>query len=546
MTTVATPFARSLHVEALMTAARWPGASPRVVFALVGQLAAGRRFAEGYAFFDELARARPADPLPLAAAGFVQAGLPGELTGALSKLDSAVAAGPGLPNFFRGMVLAGAGRAADAAADLELVVALADRFPPGLVRAARQVLAGTPTGLPVLTADSWVTDRDGFRFVPPRLVELADGVHVAQGYDFADIAFVRTGSGTLVVDTGSTPAHATDALDAYRAVSTAPVTHVILTHAHWDHIGGLDAMRGPGTEIVAQAGFAAQLAEQNERAGPWRRFLPAGAGHRHDVTPHRTIDRRTTLRVGDLDVELVPAHGGETNDALLVHLPGRGVVFAGDILMPYLGGPFSAEGSAEGLFDAMRSIEAMAPAVVIHGHPPLTENFTIGAFPALRSALESLYATVRADLADGRTLAEILRRNHLPELLRDHPEAVLAYVVVRDNLVKRVHRQRTGYWQPDGDGIEDVVPADWALALDLLAAGDAERHTETIRELLARDHLPLALRLADLALRRHADSAALADLRRQALIRLMERHQALNPFKFVVYSELSGVELPRH
>jgi hypothetical protein len=182
--------------------------------------------------------------------------------------------------------------------------------------------------------------------------------------------------------------------------------------------------------------------------------------------------------------------------------------------------------------------------VVIHGHPPLTENFPIEVFPALRAALESLYATVRADLADGRTLIEILHRNHLPGLLRDHPGAVLPYLVVRDNLVKRVHRQRTGYWQPDGDGIEDVPPAEWALALDRLAGGDAERHEATIRDLLARDQLPLALRLADLALGRHPDEPALTGLRRAAQVRLMERHQALNPFKFIVYSGLSGAEVP--
>jgi hypothetical protein len=40
-------------------------------------------------------------------------------------------------------------------------------------------------------------------------------------------------------------------------------------------------------------------------------------------------------------------------------------------------------------------------------------------------------------------------------------------------------------------------------------------------------------------------SSTLAALRQEVLIRLLERHQAMDPFKFVVYSGLSGVELPR-
>src|SRR5438128_10440682 len=38
-----------------------------------------------------------------------------------------------------------------------------------------------------------------------------------------------------------------------------PITDVIVTHAHWDHIGGLNALLDTGTQIVAQADFAGEL-----------------------------------------------------------------------------------------------------------------------------------------------------------------------------------------------------------------------------------------------------------------------------------------------
>jgi len=45
-------------------------------------------------------------------------------------------------------------------------------------------------------------------------------------------------------------------LSALRRISPQPITHVILTHAHWDHIGGLAGLKAPGTQVIAQAKFA--------------------------------------------------------------------------------------------------------------------------------------------------------------------------------------------------------------------------------------------------------------------------------------------------
>jgi glyoxylase-like metal-dependent hydrolase (beta-lactamase superfamily II) len=52
--------------------------------------------------------------------------------------------------------------------------------------------------------------------------------------------------------------------------------------------------------------------------------------------------------------------GGETPGALMVYLPASGLLFTGDALMPYLGVPFTAEGSPEGLLATMRYIRELA------------------------------------------------------------------------------------------------------------------------------------------------------------------------------------------
>jgi hypothetical protein len=211
--------------------------------------------------------------------------------------------------------------------------------------------------------------------------------------------------------------------------------------------------------------------------------------------------------------------------------------------MPYLGAPFFAEGSAEGLFEAMETVMALRPRLLMHGHAGLTENYTIEAFPGLLAALRDLHDTVRAAITGGMTLVEILQLNHMPKVLREHPSAVIPYVVTRDHFIQRVHRQRTGYWHFKGDGVEQFPPAELAAAADLLGGGTAAAFHTADAELARRGEHPLALRILDLGLLRHPATPELSDLRRSILERMIERNQMLDPFKFAYYAGLANLEL---
>jgi hypothetical protein len=98
---------RHRGIESLKTAARWPGADQATTVILATRLAAARADAEGYRYFCELADARPGEALPLALAGFFQARLGEDADAALARLDQAAATDLGLPQYFRGLALAG-------------------------------------------------------------------------------------------------------------------------------------------------------------------------------------------------------------------------------------------------------------------------------------------------------------------------------------------------------------------------------------------------------------------------------------------------------
>ena len=210
--------------------------------------------------------------------------------------------------------------------------------------------------------------------------------------------------------------------------------------------------------------------------------------------------------------------------------------------MPYLGQPFAGEGSPEGLLEALAFIGSLRPRLLIHGHTTLTEQFTAEAVPGLQAALTQLHGEVLDGIRGGRTLPDILAEASLPAVLREHPTAVVPYLVIRDHFTERLYHQRTGYWQPDGPGLEPATAAGHAAALDLLAGGREEQFAAAAATLIGQGDHALALQIIQPGLLRHPASTTLAGLRRTALHRLMEQHQQTDPFKFLIYAELAGAE----
>jgi glyoxylase-like metal-dependent hydrolase (beta-lactamase superfamily II) len=499
---------------------------------------------------------------------------------AITKLDKAATLDLGLPQYFRGLALAellpdggpseaevgtaDTCRAEQVVADLEFVLAARDQFPLGFLRAAYQGLARAYLALgrhdqaveavrrsglgpaatgraPMFTSFS-VSARDGMRLSAPRILSPAPDVHVAQSYDFGDFAFIRTTNGVVAIDAGTSPDRVLAAMADLGLTDHAPVSHLILTHAHFDHIGGTEALRGPHTEVIAAGGFPAEAERQRHWSVPLY-FTGTDARPASDVKPDRMIGERTSLVVDDTEFVLIPVDGGETTGALMVYLPASGLLFAGDVLMPYLGVPFTDEGSPEGLLQTMRYIRTLAPRQLIAGHTTLTDNFTIDALTGLEPALTELHEFALERIGENMPLPRILDLAHLPASLRDHPAAVVAYLVTRDSFVARLHHQRTGYWQTDGQGLDPRGPEERAAALDLLAGEKADAFVNTATILADQGDLTLALEIITPGLLRHPASSELADLRQAVLLRLMDERQLSDPLGFLFYAEQAGAEL---
>jgi len=564
------------NVEALKQAASWPGADRATLVTLATVLAATGADQDGAHYFEGLAAAQPDQVLPLALAGYFQVRAGRDIDAGIAKLDDAASRDLGPSQYYRGLALAelpaSAGHAEQAIADLEFVLAVRDQFPSNMIRAVFHGLASAyaAAGKDEKAADAakasglssappntrlqfgagWVSAAEGFHMAAPRITEVSTGIQVAHAYDFGDFAFVRTDSGVVAIDAGTAP-HRVRAALADAGIDAGEISHVIMTHAHFDHAGGISALTSPATKVIAQAGFPAELQRQHGNVFPFRSFTGEGAGfggiNTDAVPPEITVDQliaeRTPLSIGGTEFVLYPTSGGETGDALMVYLPATGVLFTGDVMMPYLGAPFFAEGSPAGLLDTLALIAEIGSRQLVHGHLALTEVFTAETVPGLLRALTELRNDSLGRIRREHTLTDVLDVNLLPEMLREHPVAVAPFLVIRDHFVQRLYQQHSGYWQPDGSGLEPVSTAERAAALDLLADGKPERFADTATALLAQRDPALALEIATAGLTRHPQNADLTQLRRQALYRLMERHQLQDPFRFLIYAELAGVEI---
>ena len=455
-----------------------------------------------------------------------------------------------LPGFFR--------QRAAGEADLRWCLDHADRAPqPGWLREVRQLAAGGAPGPITLVTPFSESVQTGHTFSARRVAEVVPGrVYVLSGFEFTEYYFFVTDDGRELVgiDAGTRDDSAKAAYEALRAQypKLPPLTTILVTHAHWDHVGGHRYFRTlePRPRFIARANYADELAKN---ASAPRVFGKQFFGERFDADavagfkPDATVERATELRIGGTRVSLIPVQGGETHDALLIELPAYGVMFVGDIIMPYLGAPFVEEGDLDGLLAAIDVVVERNPRYLLHGHEPLTANFNS---PAMLAATKRHLSWLRTQVTErvraGVERGAIQQENLVPpELLKSDGKSQVAYLLMRENVINRLYDQQAGYWQADLQGMDYLTRADHGAALvDYLGLSEGQI-ADAAQRMINDGRHELAANLLDKARTRYGSSSQIAALERLAYLKLKEKYADFNPFKFIIYSARSDESQPR-
>jgi glyoxylase-like metal-dependent hydrolase (beta-lactamase superfamily II) len=397
----------------------------------------------------------------------------------------------------------------------------------------------------------------GHTFAPRRIAAIVPGrVYALTGFEFTEYYFVVSDDGRelIGIDAGTRPDSAKAAYEALRAQipGLPPLTTIFITHSHWDHVGGHSYFRGlnPSPRFYARDNYQEEIARAVDAPGAFdKRFF----GERFNLEnvrsfkPDVTIATRTELKVGGTRIELIPIRGGETHDAMFVHLPDQDVMFVGDFIMPYLGAPFVPEGDFQGLLDAIDILVAAHPLHLLHGHEPLTQNFTTTSMLALlKTDLVWLREQVLSAIRRGEERGAIHQANLIPPgLLKDQPDVYQPYLILREHVIDRLYDQSVGYWQPDLQGLDHLTSTDRAaLLVDYLGVTEGQL-VKTVEHLAADGKFELAASLLESSGKRFEGSSSVANAQRLVYLKLMEKHQNTDPFKFIIYSSRIGEQTPQ-
>lgn len=389
----------------------------------------------------------------------------------------------------------------------------------------------------------------------PVLEEVIPGrVFALYGFGYSDIYFVLSDDGRelLAIDAGTQPFSLKAAHEFLlaRHPGLPQVTKVFITHSHWDHIGGHSYFRElyPDAVFYGRDNYKAVI-ERVDRHHSYKLFR--GKSFDHDwvtsYAPDVPVRETTRLEAGGTTIELVPVTGGETEDALLVHLPGLQTIFVGDIVMPWYGEPWVNEGFMDGAVDSIDAVLARNPQHILHGHHPLTALYSPGQLKAFRTHYVWLVKAVRTHIENGYSAKDIVRLNLVPPGLQDQPEVYLSYLAARDNVIARTADHMTGIWQEDRtgqdpQGLDSLTSADYGRMLDRYFGLSASGAAKAIRKMLRDGDNELALKFAIAAEQRFGPSAALTALKQEAADRLRSAIQFFDPFRFVTYTEMIGQE----
>lgn len=253
------------------------------------------------------------------------------------------------------------------------------------------------------------------------LTKVADNVYayVARKDESAAASFAANAGiiigkdGVLVVDTLVSAQEAFRFLSDIRKVTDKPIKYVVNTHTHLDHALGNCLFADMGATIISHDIDRETMVQRGEETlkniGNYGLTPEVMAGTRISL-PTVTFTDRMWLDLGGIGVELIQAAPSHTAGSLIVSVPSRKLVFAGDVLFTDFH-PFLAEGDFGGWQKSLAALLAMDINVIIPGHGPLSTKKDLRDMKDYLQEFDRLAKKLSADSQDPEVIAaEIIKK----------------------------------------------------------------------------------------------------------------------------------------
>jgi cyclase len=231
--------------------------------------------------------------------------------------------------------------------------------------------------------------------------KVKDNLYVIYNGGGNTAAFI-TQNGVVVVDT-KLAGWGQRILDKIKSVTDKPVTTIINTHTHGDHVGSNEFFPA-SVEIIAHENTKANMAKMDALQG------------KPQAMPDRTFSDKLTLNKGADEVDVYYFGRGHTNGDAWIVFPALRVVHTGD-LFPRKGTPLidmnnggSGVEYPDTLEKAVKTIKNVD--TVIPGHSPVTDWPSLAEFTEFNRAF---LTAVQTSAKNGKSAEQAVADLKLPD-----------------------------------------------------------------------------------------------------------------------------------
>jgi glyoxylase-like metal-dependent hydrolase (beta-lactamase superfamily II) len=192
----------------------------------------------------------------------------------------------------------------------------------------------------------------------------------------SNAAFVVTPAGVVVIDALGSPELARRLVAQIAQITPKPITHVIVTHYHADHIYGLQTFKALGARVIAHRAALQYLNSETARlrlVASRLELAPWVDANTRLIEADEWIDKPQVVTVGGVRFEINPVGPAHTPEDLVVYLPSEKVLFAGDLVfrsrIPYVG-----QADSRHWITALDSLLKFDTKVIVPGHGALSNE----------------------------------------------------------------------------------------------------------------------------------------------------------------------------
>ena len=254
----------------------------------------------------------------------------------------------------------------------------------------------------------------------------------------------------MVIDTQATPVMAQDVIRRIREVTDKPIRYVVLSHYHAVRVLGASGYR-PDHVIASRDTFdlIVERGEQDMKSEIERfpRLFRAVESVPGLTWPTIVFERRMTIMLGSLQVDLMQLGRGHTKGDTVAWLPQEKILFSGDLVeydaTPYTGDAYLTDWPA-----TLDAIAALAPRKLVPGRgASLQDPASVKrGLDGTRAFVTAMFESVKRGAQAGHDLKTIYRTTY------DALKPAFGHWVIFDHClpfdVTRAYDEATQYRDP--------------------------------------------------------------------------------------------------